>query len=72
MASPEVEDMLPLLENENWVKVGSLGQCWCIYQEMKCPIHVIIYEFIIYIYICVCCWEPWYHDQYESVIEHLV
>ena len=26
MASPEVEDMLPLLENENWVKVGSLGQ----------------------------------------------
>ena len=26
MASPEVEDMLPLLENENWVKVGSLVQ----------------------------------------------
>ena len=56
MASPEVEDMLPLLENENWVKVGSLGQekgfadgrwliieCWCIYEEMNCPIHV-IYE----------------------------
>ena len=50
MASPEVEDMLPLLENENWVKVGSLGQekgfadgrwliieCWCIYEEMNCP-----------------------------------
>ena len=47
MASPEVEDMLPLLENENWVKVGSLGhekgfadgrwliiECWCIYEEM--------------------------------------
>ena len=65
MASPEVEDMLPLLENENWVKVGSLGhekgfangrwliiECWCIYEEMNCPVHV-IYEFIIYIYLYV-------------------
>ena len=54
MESPEVEDMLPLLENENWVKVGSLGhekgfadgrwliiECWCMYEEMNCPIHVI-------------------------------
>ena len=60
MASPEVEDMLPLLENENWVKVGSLGQekgfadgrwliieCWCIFLGNELSNSCNIYEFII-------------------------